>query len=167
VVKSGPLLELAADPDLAPLIGRFESGAVLACSIAAHDRSNAMTVVRFAGGELRVPAVDLAVGTMVRVRIRARDVALALHEPVDISISNRLPGTLARLTVADTGPYADAVVDVGGIPIRATLTRASAERLALRPGLPVWMLIKAVAFDSRSVGFRRRARRADDPTALG
>ena len=165
VVRSGPLVEVASDPALSPLLGRFEAGSVLACTIADHDAAAALSTLAFAGGRLRVPRVELPVGERLRVRIRARDVALALSEPADISITNRLPGRLAGIRAHD-GPYAEATVDLGGgTSVRALITRESAARLGLVPGMAVWALVKTVAFDSRSVGSLRRARDdADDGT---
>lgn len=157
VVRHGPLLEVASEPELSPLVGRFEAGSILECTVAGHDREVALSTLAFAGGQLRVPQVDLPPGGRLRVRIRARDVALALSQPMDISITNRLPGRLLALTERE-GPYVDVSVDVGGAVIRALITKESAVRLGLEPGLQVWALIKTVAFDSRSVGFMRRAR---------
>ncbi|MGI9426784.1 MAG: molybdenum ABC transporter ATP-binding protein [Hyphomicrobiaceae bacterium] len=164
VAKHGPLLELASDPDLSPLIGRFEAGAVIACKIEAHDRANDLTRLVFAGHRLTVPFVDSDIGTEVRVRLRARDVAVALSEPQDTSIANRLQGTLVELIARD-GPFVDAGIDVGGTIIRALLTRASAQRLQLSPGQSLWVLIRVVAMDSRSVGFMRRPRQSGDGVA--
>ena len=158
IVRSGPLLELAGDPQLNPLIGRYEAGAVITCEVASHDREIGLSRLMFAGHGLAAPQVDAEVGTVVRVRLRARDVALALTEPTDTTIANRLPGTLTELVERD-GPFVDAGVDIGGTVIRSLLTRASAARLDLKPGMPVWALIRIVALDSRSVGFMRRPRR--------
>ena len=104
--------------------------------------------------------MNAEVGTSVRVRLRARDVALALSEPTDTTIANRLPGTLTELVERD-GPFVDAGVEIGGTIIRSLLTRASAARLDLKPGTQVWALIRIVALDSRSVGFMRRPRHLD------
>jgi molybdate transport system ATP-binding protein len=157
VVRSGALQDVASDPQSAPLIGRFEAGSVIECTVVKHDDEVALSTLAFTGGQLRVPRVELDVGSVVRVRIRSRDVAISLSRPMDISITNRLPGTLISLTPRD-GPYVDAAIDVGGATLRALITRESAARLGLEPGIKLWALIKTVAFDSRSVGFMRRAR---------
>ncbi len=157
VLRSGSVFEIASEPELSPLIGRFEAGSVIECIVAQHDDDVALSTLAFVGGQLRVPRVDLDVGASVRVRIRSRDVALSLSRPMDISITNRLPGKLLSLTERE-GPYVDVAVDIGGVTLRSLITRDSAARLGLEPGLQVWALIKTVAFDSRSVGFMRRAR---------
>ncbi|MEZ5856255.1 MAG: molybdenum ABC transporter ATP-binding protein [Hyphomicrobiaceae bacterium] len=157
IVRSGPLLELASDPELSPLVGRFEAGAVIACEVATHEDAFDLTTLRFVGGTLQVPRIALAPGSQLRVRIRSRDVAVALTEPKGISISNRLAGRITGLIARD-GPFVEVFIDVGGNTIKALLTRASVARLDLVAGLDVWALIKTVALDSRSVGSMRRPR---------
>ncbi len=155
VIRSGPFLELAAQPDLTPLIGQYEAGSVIECGIASHDAMLKLSTLAFQGGELRVPQLEAAVGATVRVQIKARDVALSLSRPMDVSITNRLPGRLVGV-VRQGGPYADVTVDVGGgVVLQSLITVESASRLALEPGLEVWALIKSVAVDSRSAGVRR------------
>lgn len=158
IARYGPLMELASDPALSPLIGRYEAGAVIACMVNEHDAANDLSRLGFGPHTLDVPRIDAEPGTEVRVRLRARDVALALTDPKDTSIANRLPGVITEVVGRD-GPYVDAGIDVGGVVIRSLLTRASAERLGLRPGMVVWALVRIVALDTRSVGFMRRPRR--------
>jgi molybdate transport system ATP-binding protein len=161
VVRHGALLDIAAEPEMSPLIGRFETGSVLECTVVRHDEDVELSTLAFSGGELRVPQVELVPGSHLRVRIRARDVALSLSRPMDVSITNRLPGRLVGI-VEREGPFADVSVDVGGAVIRALITRESVARLGLEPGVQVWALIKTVAFDSRAIGFTRRARPISD-----
>ncbi len=160
IAKHGPLLELASDPELSPLIGRYEAGSVLDCVVEEHDTRHALTRLRIGAHQISVPIVDAQIGGDVRVRLRARDVALALSEPQDTSIANRLPGVITELVPRD-GPYIDAGIDIGAGIVRSLLTRASVERLGLQPGMSVWALVRVVALDSRSVGFRRLPRSGD------
>ena len=57
-----------------------------------HDAAYGLSTLFFGDGELRVPLVQAPVGTGVRVMIDARDVSIALSRPMDVSITNRLPG---------------------------------------------------------------------------
>lgn len=158
-VASGELSDIMSRPEHAPLIGRYEAGSVLDCTVLQHNDDYALTTLRFADGQLRVPRIDLDPGAPVRVRIRARDVALALSRPMDVSIVNKLPGRVQQITPRD-GPYADVTVDLGSRTLRALITRESCDRLGLQPGTAVWTMVKSVALDSRSVGFSRRPRSA-------
>ncbi|MFZ5504180.1 MAG: molybdenum ABC transporter ATP-binding protein [Pseudomonadota bacterium] len=156
-VASGELADIMSRPEHSPLIGRYEAGSVLDCTVLQHNDDYALTTLRFADGQLRVPRIDLDPGCAVRVRIRARDVALALSRPMDVSITNKMPGRIARITPRE-GPYADVAVDLGSSSLRALVTRESCDRLGLQQGTAVWVMVKSVALDSRSVGFNRRPR---------
>ncbi len=153
-VTSGSLTEIMSKPDYAPLIGRFEAGAVLECTVRAHDLAFQMTTLAFADGVLQVPLIDLAIGTSIRARLRARDVAVALSDPRDLSITNRLPGIVQSLTVREA-TYVDVAIALGSTSVRALITRESAARLSLVAGTKVWALIKAVALDGRAIGYNR------------
>ncbi len=109
-----------------------------------HDLDLALTTLLFADGELRVPLVDSPVDSAVRLRIDARDVSIALSRPMDVSITNRMPGQLAEL-VELSPPYMRATCDLGMTQIHALIMRESVDRLALVPGLGVWIMIKAAA----------------------
>ncbi|ADH89846.1 molybdate ABC transporter, ATPase subunit [Ancylobacter novellus DSM 506] len=151
-VARGPVAEAMARPEMVPIVGRFDVGALLDCTVARHDPAYALSSLAFAGGELRVPQVDLPVGAPVRARVRARDVALALAKPADVSVSNLLPAIVEEIRLQE-GPYADVMLKVGEGRLTSTITRESVERLALRPGLALWAMIKSVAVDSRNPDF--------------
>ena len=146
VAAIGPTAEIMGRLDLFPLTGRAEAGAILATRVVAHDRAFGLTVLQTAAGELRVPSLDLPVGTALRVRIRARDVMIALSPPEGLSALNVLPGTIAEIAAGE-GPIVQMRLDCGGEPLIARLTRRSVETLSLVPGLKVHALIKSIAFD--------------------
>ncbi len=151
VVAAGPLADIMTRLDLFPLTGRHEAGAILETRVAAHDADLGLTLLESQAGRLRVPHVDLAIGSALRVRIRARDVMLAVRPPEGLSALNVLPGLVAGIGAHD-GPIVDIRLDCGGAPLLARITRHSLERLALAPGAAVHAVIKSVAFDRRSLG---------------
>jgi molybdate transport system ATP-binding protein len=132
--------------DLFPLTGRAEAGAILATHVAGHDPAFGLTILRASAGELRVPYLDLPVGAALRIRIRARDVMIAVKPPEGLSALNVLPGTVAEIGHAD-GPIVEMRLDCGGEALIARLTRRSVETLGLAPGRPVYAVIKSIAFD--------------------
>ncbi|AKJ30939.1 molybdenum ABC transporter ATP-binding protein [Caldimonas brevitalea] len=146
-IDSGELTEVMSRPAHARLLGRFESGVVLACVVAQHDDRYQLSTLRFADGELRVPRVDLPPGSPVRARVRSRDVALALAPSPALSIGNQLHGQLVSL--ADVhGPYLETTVALGTTQVRALITQESRDRLGLQPGREVWVMVKSVAVDA-------------------
>ncbi len=151
-LASGPVDEVMGRFDLRPHTGRHEAGAVIETTVAAHDLHYGLTTLRFPGGELLVPNVEALAGERVRVRIRARDVALALEPPRKISTLNVLEGSLLAMTDED-GPIVDVQLRVGEALLVARITRRSQMELGLTEGQPIYALIKAVSIDRRSVGY--------------
>lgn len=160
----GAVEEIMSRLDLRPLTGRHEAGAVLDCAVEDHDRRYGLTYLRFPGGRLTVPFVDLPQGEPVRVRIRARDVSVARQAPAEISILNVFKGRVAEID-SEAGPIVDLRLDVGEAPetapLWARITARSVAELRLAPGVEVYALVKAVALDRRSLGLRQRARARD------
>jgi len=152
VAAEGPAAEVLSRPELGPLTGRFEGGAVIETRVASHDPRYELTTLTFAGGELVVPNLDALPGEPVRVRIRARDVSLALERPQGVSIQNVLPATVRSLG-REFGAIVDVSLDAGGVPLRARITRKAADQLGLAPGMKVHALVKAVSIDRHSAGF--------------
>ena len=152
VVGSGEVREMMGRAELRPYLGRQEGGAVIEARVAEQDLQSGLARLDFAGGALEIPDVEALVGERVRVRIRARDVSLALTRPAGLSIRNILAATVVRLATEE-GPSLDIELDVGGTPLIARITRRSALDLGLEPGLAVFALVKSVSIDRRSVGY--------------
>jgi molybdate transport system ATP-binding protein len=152
VLATGPVGEMASRIELRPYLGRQEGGAVIEARVASQDLENGLARLEFAGGSLEIPDVEALPGERVRVRVRARDVSLALARPAGLSIRNVLAGTVAGLG-EEEGPSIDVRLDIHGTPLLARITRKSARELGLRPGLAVYALVKSVSIDRRSVGY--------------
>ena len=156
-VAVGPLDELTSRLDLRPLTGRYEAGAVIEATVTRHDHSFALSELDFSGGTLRVPQIDLPPGASLRVRLRARDIALALEQPKNTSILNAFPGVVRDMS-EEPGSLVDVLLDVGGTALWARVTARSCHDLNLQTGSRVYALVKAVAIDRHTLG-RTRGRR--------
>jgi molybdate transport system ATP-binding protein len=152
VAASGPLAELMRRRDLGPLTGRFEAGSVIEARVLSYDEAFGLATLAFDGGTLVVPNIDALPGEPVRVRVRARDVALALEPPRGASFQNVLPATVARID-AEFGALVEVTVTVGSASIVARVTRKAVSDLGLAPGRPAFALVKAVSIDRHAVGF--------------
>lgn len=143
IVASGPVAEVFARLDLFPLTGRFEAGTVIDTTVKSHDAGYGLSVLAFDGGALTVPIIEEPVGAKVRVRIRARDIMIALQSPEAISANNVLPGFVTDIR-NDPETYADVQIACGSARLIARITRKSLDRLGLAPGAPVHAVIKSV-----------------------
>ena len=150
VLASGPVEEVISRIDLGPATGRHEAGSLLRGEIGGHDETYGLTTLSLNGADLIVPAIDGPAGTPVRLRIRARDVVLALERPSKISVRNIIAVTIAEIAFEE-GPFAEVLTRVGDQNLRARITRRSAEELGLAPGTQAYALIKSVAFVRRTL----------------
>jgi molybdate transport system ATP-binding protein len=161
VVAAGPVSEVMARVDLFPLTGRAEAGAVLETRVGAHDAATGLSHLQSAAGEIRVPLIDSPVGSHVRLRVRARDVILAVAPPQGISALNILPGTVSAVG-AEEGPLAIVGLDCGGAMLVARVTKKSVQDLGLAPGRRVYAIVKSVAFERRAIGRFNEPPSSDD-----
>jgi molybdate transport system ATP-binding protein len=148
VLASGPVEDVVSRIDLGPATGRHEAGSILRGEVSRHDEAYGLTILSLNGADLTVPAIAAPAGTPVRLRIRARDVVLALEKPTKISVRNILPVTIAEIAFED-GPFAEVLTQTGEQNLRARITRQSAEELGLAPGTEAYALIKSVAIVRR------------------
>lgn len=152
VEASGPTDEIMSDAALRPLTGRYEGGAVIAAQVAAHDLQYGLAELKFSGGSLYVADLDALPGEAVRIRIRARDVALALQPPAGTTFRN--VGSCRITAITDSaGSMTEVTLDANGATIAARITRQSRDELGLQPGMTVYALIKAIALDRHAVGY--------------
>lgn len=146
VLAEGPVEALAARADL-PLAARRDAGALVTCTVLAHDPAQGVTRLGFAGGVLIAPLMPDPPAARLRLRIRARDVAVALRPPEDVSIHNILPCRLAAILPAPTAEEVFLRLDLGGAVLLARVLRGAVGRLGLAPGMAIFALVKSIAFD--------------------
>ncbi len=148
IADSGPTAEVLTRMDSAGRSGRFETASLLEVRVAGHDEGFGLTRLDHPAGVLVVPELDLPVGASLRLRIRARDVAISMAPPRGLSIRNVLRGRVARL-VPMPPALVEVELDLAGSPLAARITRRSAVELGLVPGSEVWALIKSAALEGR------------------
>jgi molybdate transport system ATP-binding protein len=122
----------------------------LVARVLKHDPKHGLSTLYFGDGELRVPMVDAAVDSGVKVTIFARDVSIALSRPMDVSITNRLPGSIVAIESLAL-PYVRVTFNLGTTELDALVTTESVERLGLERGLSAWAMIKSVAIGKDAV----------------
>jgi ABC-type molybdate transport system ATPase subunit len=132
------VLDHPAHATIAELAG-FEN--VFAATVTAR-RERAGTMQCHLDGtstEIEVPLGAAAEGAAIQVAIRAGDILLADREPVGLSARNVLRGT-----VVDCGMHGATVVTTIDADARFVvhLTPGGADVLGLRPGAPIWLVIK-------------------------
>lgn len=151
VAAVGPAAEIMHRLDLMPITGTDEASAIVEATVERHDDAFGLTQLRSRAGLWTLPHIDTAIGSRLRLRVRARDVMLAKTRPEQLSALNVLPGIVSEIG-AGAGAVVELRLDCAGDTLIAELTRYSAERLGLVPGTPVFALVKSVALDRQSLG---------------
>lgn len=141
---SGPVAEVLASVDLPVHLGD-DVGALVTGTVAGSDADWGLCRLALPGGELWVAATGETPGTVLRLRILARDVSITLERAQGTSIQNHLPCVVEQLAPEPGGHQVLVRLNAGGTPLLARLTARAVHQLQLRPGLAVWAQIKAVS----------------------
>ena len=128
-----------------PVSAGDDAGALVHARLAERDERWHLVRAAFDGGDLWARDSGHALGAAIRVRVLARDVSVQLQPPAQTSIQNQLRAVVESIT-PDTHPsQAMLRLRCGQVLLMARVTQRAVDALSLRPGLPVWALVKAVA----------------------
>jgi molybdate transport system ATP-binding protein len=155
VAARGEVHAVLERPEAEAVSGHFEAGALLYARVQCQVDDYALTELDLAGQRLTLPAIDAAPGTTVRLRVRARDVAIALSRVEGVSIRNQLQARVLRIDTEPAGAYAEVLLELTGTPaqhLRARITREALANLGMAAGMPVWALVKGMSFDRQELG---------------
>lgn len=144
VAAAGPVGTVLSRPDVVPLLGVRDAGAVIDMRIAGRLLDDGLTELAFSGGRILLPGILGTLGQSVRLRIPAQDVILALEPPKGISALNVIPVTIAQIAQG-RGPGMAVGLKAGNDQLLARVTRRSAGRMGLKVGQQVYAIIKATA----------------------
>jgi len=157
VAASGSVEDVLSRLDLYPLTGRFDAGAVLNCRVVSHDNEDQLMELAFSGGTIWAPQQNLDIGNPVRIRVRARDIALSLTAPEQTSVLNIFRARVLECRESDGG-RSDVALAVGETKLWASVTMRSMRELGLKEGTEAYAMIKSVAVDHHSMGKRNLQR---------
>lgn len=130
-----------ARPD-SPLFDRLGPIAVLTGALTAHGEG--LAILRLGGEELIIPAPE-PWRACARVRVYARDVALARQGPVGISTLNQLPATIVALIPSRVGHVLVRLELADGQCLWSEVTQRARELLGLRERDRVLALVKTAS----------------------
>jgi len=148
ITASGSAQRILSREDLDLSALPFEPVTLLEVVVQNHLPELGLTRLALDGQQLTVPAIDgVRPGARVRLSIRADDVVLATSEPANLSVRNVLRGVVREQCDIPDSAFATMSVDVGGIRLKARLTRHAVAELGLVPGMPVFALLKTATFD--------------------
>lgn len=121
-----------------------DAEALIEARVVDHDENFDLTYLEFSGGRFTVTHKPLPVGSIVRLRVAARDVSLTLEHQQGTSILNIFPATVEEMTPEGKAQVM-VRVKVGDVSMLARVTRKSASVLDLKPGKCIFAQAKSVA----------------------
>jgi molybdate transport system ATP-binding protein len=145
-IATGAIADVTSRTDITWPRLSGDAGSVIDGRVARIDRSRALAELEVAGQSMFVPERGLDVGTLVRIRIPAREVILAITSPEGLSLHNTLHGSVGGMDrTADDLMLVQ--VRLSGAEILAEVTPDAVQRLSLSPGANVYALIKSVSIE--------------------
>lgn len=149
ILLQGPVFDVLCDPVAMPLLGVREAGAILEAHVLEHA-GDGLTRLGFEGGTLELPGVEARLGEVLRLRILARDVILAVARPQGLSARNILPARIEALQTG-RGPGSAVVLRIGTQKLLARVTDRSVQELGLAVGVDVFAVLKSTSVARGSI----------------
>lgn len=144
IKASGSIFQLGSSLELNRGAGE-DAAAVVECVLAGHEADYNLTQLEFEGARLFVTTRHRQPGSVLRVRIPARDVSIALSPPERTSILNVIQTTVEEIETPSLNPGVLVRLAIGRQHILARITRKSLDKLDLKKGQQVYAQIKSVA----------------------
>ncbi|MBX2857155.1 MAG: molybdenum ABC transporter ATP-binding protein [Cellvibrionaceae bacterium] len=145
LLAQGPINSLLSRLDLPIPLGE-DAGVIIEAAISDIDTQWHLAKITLSPGQhLWFKDKGFTMGQAVRIRILARDVSVAVQEPVNGSIINVLPG---RVVACEAEPHPATQLlklHVAGYDLLARVTRYSSQQLNITAGQSIWIQIKSVA----------------------
>ena len=144
VRAQGEVNEILTRLDL-PLAHLGEASAVINGSVIEHDLKYHLTYVEISNHKVAVSYKDIPLGSIVRVRILARDISLALQPNHQSSITNIFPVIIKEMIETSDPSRVLVTLDMNGEQLLAKITARSVDVLALKTEQTVYAQVKSVA----------------------
>jgi len=154
VVARGEVHAVLERPEAADVSGDFEAGVLLDAVVRRQVEAYALTELDLGGQRFTLPRLNAMPGMPVRLRVRARDVAISLTRLEGVSIRNQLQMCVTDIEVSSLNAFAEVKMNLTGshaapVHLRGRITLEALAHLDLKPGQIVWALVKSVSFDQR------------------
>jgi len=145
----GPIETVLRDLDIRGSGDALEAGSLINGICTGFDDQVALAQINIGEQILQLPIAELKIGSKVRLRIKANDVAIALSKPDNISMQNMLESKITALRQTDPS-HVTLDLQIGSQQIRSHITQKAASDLALKEGRTCIALLKSVALEGRS-----------------
>jgi len=142
VTTSGEPYQILASPSALPIAHLTGVENIFSLPVASSDKMKGITELEIGGQQLVIPYIDVEIGKMVPVAIRAEDIIISLEPNLPISARNILNGT-----VDEVDDQVMLSILVEGQRFSVKITHEARQQLQLDKGKNVYCVIKANAIN--------------------
>ncbi|MEH0835239.1 molybdenum ABC transporter ATP-binding protein ModC [Pectobacterium cacticida] len=143
VIAQGELADVWASSALRPWLPKEEQSSILNVRVLGQHERYAMTALALGDQQIWVGKVALPQDTVLRIRVNAADVSLALAPPKRSSIRNVLCASVVECL--DVGEQVEVKLAVGQQTLWSRITPWARDDLALHAGQVVYAQVKSVS----------------------
>ena len=166
VMQQGELVDQGPTAEVLPRLWREplgtdrslnEAGSLINATVTDFDPGYSMIHLQVANQPLQVIGPSMPETSQIRLFLAAKDVAIALRAPTDLSIRNTLAVTVGRMTsMQDEAPgfvAVELIIEHSSAPqaLSAHVTAAACDALSLEVGARVFALIKSARISTPSI----------------
>ena len=122
---------------------------VLPCRFDHHEGEATLMSIGLEGDGplLFLPRVDETETSLQMVAVRSQDIIISSTRPYGLSARNVLPAVVSRVAAAGKKHLVFCALDQSDVELAVEVTTASLEELDIRPGTPLFLIIKATALE--------------------
>lgn len=145
IMASGEPHRLLTAPSAMPIAQLTGVENTLFLPVTTSDKARGLTSLEIGNQSLIIPYIDIEVGGVVPIAIRAEDIIISLEPNLSISARNILRGTIQYLDVKSERTWVSVLVEWHHLAVK--ITHEAREQLQLKEGLEVYCVIKASAIN--------------------
>ena len=145
IMASGEPHRLLTAPSAMPIAQMTGVENILFLPVTASDKVRGLTSLEMGNQSLIIPYIDIEVGEIVPVAIRAEDIIISLEPDISLSARNMLPGKIQYLDVKSDRTWLSILVEWHHLAVK--ITHEARDQLQLREGSEVYCVVKASAIN--------------------
>ena len=122
---------------------------VVPCRFESHEGDTTLMSIGLEGNGplLTLPRVSETDTSLQMVAVRSQDIIISSTRPVGLSARNVLPAVVSRVAAAGKKHLVFCVLERSEVELAVEVTSASLRELNIRPGAPLFLIIKATALE--------------------
>ena len=145
IMANGEPHRLLTAPSAMPIAQMTGVENILFLPVTASNKARGLTALEIGSQSLIIPYIDVEVGEVVPVAIRAEDIIISLEPDISVSARNILPGKIQYLDVRSERTWLSILVEWHHLAVK--ITHEARDQLQLREGSEVYCVMKASAIN--------------------